>query len=206
MKKNKKFYLYIYMEIKYIFAIILVILIVILFYKNNENLTPLESVLNVAKIYADASGTAIFNNVRSNNINTDKITTKEFNISSSSTSTFPINGLLDVSGNARISKKLDVSGNLGVSGLSRIDSTMIVDKLCFKDGTCLEPNTDGFIGINIYKRDRDNKHRGVTIGTDGNGNGTRGNALGASVGWIRNDNPWAGSTTPDFVMHADPYT
>ncbi len=60
------------METKYIIVIILILLILFLLYKNNEHLTltdtSSEAIQNVAKIYADASGTATFNNIRLNNI------------------------------------------------------------------------------------------------------------------------------------------
>ena len=58
------------MNIQKIIGIILIILIIFFTYKkNNEYFDNKESIMNIAKMYADASGTAYFNNISVNNIN-----------------------------------------------------------------------------------------------------------------------------------------
>jgi hypothetical protein len=53
------------MKLDYIFGIIIIILIILIIFKKKEHLTAAsnEAIQNVAKIYADASGTVTFNNV-----------------------------------------------------------------------------------------------------------------------------------------------
>jgi hypothetical protein len=68
------------MKLDYIFGIIIIILIILIIFKKKEHLTAAsnEAIQNVAKIYADASGTVAFNNVNANGtidlINPEKTT------------------------------------------------------------------------------------------------------------------------------------
>ena len=85
--------------------IIAILLIVILFFiwnNNKEHLTGTEAVFNISKVYADASGTANFNNIKT-------------------AGNAGVTGNLDVSGVGRFNKitGVDISGgNLDVSGFA----------------------------------------------------------------------------------------
>jgi hypothetical protein len=54
------------MKLDYIFGIIIIILIILIIFKEKEHLTGNEAVFNISKVYADASGTAAFNNIKIN--------------------------------------------------------------------------------------------------------------------------------------------
>lgn len=95
----------------YIISFILIAIIILLLIKKNENFTSNEAVVNIAKIYADASGTATFNNLKSTNLNTNKISTNNLDISGTIKNT----GNLNISGNLNIANKLDISNNLNVN-------------------------------------------------------------------------------------------
>lgn len=66
-------------NVKVLIAIIFIIIIaLILIYKKQENfLVGNESVANITKIYADVSGTANFNNIKSNKITSNEITSNQ---------------------------------------------------------------------------------------------------------------------------------
>jgi hypothetical protein len=97
------------MKTIYIISIILIIIIFFLHTKKKEHLLASnEAVNNIAKIYADVSGTVAFNNIKT-------------------TGNASVTGNLDVSGVARFNKiagvdisggNLDVSGNAIVSGFA----------------------------------------------------------------------------------------
>jgi hypothetical protein len=80
---------------------ILIIIVLFLYFKNKKEhlLVGTEPVLNIAKIYADASGTATFNDLKAN-----KITTNNIDLSGNMT----VNNL-------KVINNLDVSGSLNVS-------------------------------------------------------------------------------------------
>jgi hypothetical protein len=187
------------MEPKYIIGIIIFVLLILILFKNNEGfLTGNESVANITKVYADASGTATFNNINSNKITTNKITTAEINITGTGNTIFPITGNLDVSGNTRLKQNLTVAGNLDLSGnlqvtgsnVNRIvNGALVVDKICFTDGTCMTSG-GGKIGLRLYKKDDRSRYRGFEFGTNAIGNSLGFQILGSG------DHHWQGYASP----------
>ena len=68
------------MNIQLIIGIILVILIIFFTYKkNNEYFNNNESIMNIAKLYADASGTAYFNKISAQDASFNNISVKNVN-------------------------------------------------------------------------------------------------------------------------------
>lgn len=119
------------MKTVYIITLVLIGLIILLLIKKNEHfLTGNEAVLNIAKIYADASGTTTFNNLKTNNIiNSNKINTTDLDISGSIYSKNDLN--IDISGyyistngNLNVANKLDISNNLNINTTLNVNSIL----------------------------------------------------------------------------------
>jgi hypothetical protein len=128
------------MKNEYIIIAILVIVILFFIWNNNkEHLTGNEAVFNIAKVYADATGTVNFNNIRTTgNANFNKITGVDVS-----------GGNLDVSGIARFNKftaldkadgYVDVSGNLEVFGFANFRGASTDNPTNMKTHF---PNSDG---------------------------------------------------------------
>ena len=104
------------MKITYILVIILLVIIILLYNKKENFIVGNEAINNIASVYADVSGTATFNNVRTKDIITNDIRTNNLNIleklDASGTSTF--NNIR--TNNLNISNNLDISGNLNILG------------------------------------------------------------------------------------------
>ena len=89
-----------------VIAILIIVILCFIWNNNKEHLTGNEAVLNIARVYTDASGSVNFNNIRT-------------------TGNLGVTGNLDVSGVARFNNikttgNLDISGgNLDVSGSAR---------------------------------------------------------------------------------------
>jgi len=197
------------MEPKYIIGIIIFVLLLLILFKNNEGfLTGNESVANITKVYADTTGTAVFNN-----LNTNKITTKEISITGAGNTDFPVTGNLDVSGNTRLKQNLTVAGNLDLSGNLQVtganpnrivNGALIVDKICFTDGTCMTSG-GGKIGLTLYKKDDRSRLRGFQFGTNAIGNSVGFHVLGSS------EHHWQGWAAPypendTLYLSSTPYT
>ncbi len=173
-----------------------------------------EAIQNIAKVYADTSNTATFNNLNvtskitgniSGNVTGD-LTSNNININNKFLITQQ--SVIDTDkGGAVNGSKLNVGTSSNPSlivydnGNSRVKDTLIVKKLCFEDGTCIKP-TDGLIGIQSYRLDNSGRTRGVQIAADGNGNDASINALGASVHWLNVGNPYTGN---NFTASSTPY-
>ena len=61
------------MKITYILVIILLFIIILLYNKKENFIVGNEAINNIASVYADVSGTATFNNVRTKDIITNDI-------------------------------------------------------------------------------------------------------------------------------------
>jgi hypothetical protein len=102
-------------NVKVLIAIIFIIIIAfILIYKKQENfLVGNEAVANIARIYSDASGTAIFNNIKSNQITSNQIRADRIDISGKIMGTS--NSGMDISAN-NISANNISANNISTNG------------------------------------------------------------------------------------------
>jgi hypothetical protein len=107
------------MHLTYIIVIILLVIIILLYNKRENFLVNTEAVGNIASVYADASGVANFNNIRTNYIKTQNIDVlNNINILQNKVklNNVDISGNVDINGNMNITKNVDISGNLNVNG------------------------------------------------------------------------------------------
>jgi len=102
------------MYFKLIFIIVLILLIIYLNKRAKETFIVTEAVQNIAKVYADASGSVMFNNINTlGNINTNGNITARGNIISNN---MKIGGNIDISGNLDISGNTNINNNLYLAG------------------------------------------------------------------------------------------
>lgn len=96
------------MKITYIIVIILLVIIILLYNKRENFLVNTEAVGNIASVYADVSGIARFNNIKTQNLDV-------FNNINILQNKVKLNNL-DISGNLNINN-VDISGNLRIDGI-----------------------------------------------------------------------------------------
>ncbi len=139
-------------NVKVLIGIVLIIFIaLLLIYKNTEAFTADESILNIAKIYADASGTAYFNDISVNNLDTINNLKIQNNLD--------ISGVLLVvkqNSNSKnlvikdniISNNLDVSGVLNAKQINTAD--LITNNMNIKNKLLFSTDASNFEGIHTF--------------------------------------------------------
>jgi hypothetical protein len=81
-------------------------------------------------------------------------------------------------------------------------ATVIADKFCFKNGTCIMPNNS--MGISVTRLDSNGEKRGLTLTTDANGNGIQLYPIKQNdPPWLPYGNPWPNDKP--FTPNTDPY-
>ena len=117
------------MYFKLLFIFILIILIIYLNKRVTESFTVTEAVQNIAKVYADTSGTVMFNNINANgNINANSI---------------------------KISNNIDISGNLDISGNTNINNNLYLagtDIRTYLHGGSLVSMGNGVNDTNLHNK------------------------------------------------------
>jgi hypothetical protein len=137
--------------IKLIIIIILIIVVIVILIKKKELYQPADqAVLNIASVYADASGTASFNNLRF----TNKICDTHNNCIISGTSSF------DISNNLKIHNNIDASG----INTSKINATLYCNS-----GNCITIDNNGGILYNLPNSNSQHKIRLFTFESGGSG-------------------------------------
>jgi len=117
----------------YIIIFLLVIIIILWFQKRSESFTNAEAVQNLARLYADASGTLIVNNIKSmNNISSNQIKVGNIDVS----------GNMDISGNIKIKGNIDISGTIN-GGSKEYLSASYGGKLTEAFFTAVKAGVDG---------------------------------------------------------------
>lgn len=113
-------------EYKIILILILIILFLLYTKKKEHLFVGSEPIINLAKVYADASGTSTFNNIGANTL----LINNKSDIFGKTT----LNGITTLNGKSIINNKLDVSGvatingNLDVSGNTLMGKNIMLKK------------------------------------------------------------------------------